>query len=79
MENVQFMRNLINFIYNKNIDQVKTIFENKVPSYMLEHLISKMESYQLEKSDNTSAWIKFIGNFDSENAEIFANYIVSLK
>lgn len=80
MENTEFMRKLTRFIFNNNIDEVKTIFKDKVPNDLLNHLVEKIQTYNLERPNNNSgAWIKFITNLDNENAEIFSNYIISSK
>ena len=73
------MHKIINFIINNNIDIIKEIYSDKVPDYMLSHLIDKKNEYKEFREDNTKAWMDFIGNLDGENSEILFNFINSKK
>ena len=77
MDNVTFMHKLLNFVYNKNIDEVETIFKDQVTDDMLKHLIEKKDEYQHDINDNTKAWLAFIGNLDTKNSEILTEYILN--
>lgn len=71
------MHQICNFIYNSNIDLVKEIYQNKVPNYMLAHLIDKKNEYKEFRNNNAVAWLDFIGNLDEKNSEILFDYIIN--
>jgi len=73
------MHQLLNFIYNKNIDIVKEIYQGKVPEYMTEHLTEKAQQYKENINNNSSAWLAFIGNLDSKNSQVLLDYIFKPK
>ena len=73
------MHKICNFIYNKNIDIVEEIYQDKVPNYMLQHLIDKKNEYKNECINNSSAWLNFIGNLDENNSDILFDYIQNRK
>jgi hypothetical protein len=74
MESI-IMHRILNFIDNNNIDVVDEIFEDKVSSGMLSHLINKKENYKRQFNDNLRVWLEFIGHLDNENSEIIFKYI----
>ena len=56
------MHKLANFIYNNNIDEIENIYKNKVPDYMLSHLLDKKEEYKIYRNDNSKTWLSLISN-----------------
>lgn len=73
------MHQICNFIYNNNIDLVEEIYRDKVPNYMLAHIIDKKNEYKEFRKNNSVAWLDFIGNLDENNSEILFNYILNKK
>lgn len=69
------MHRVLNFVHNNNIDIIEDIFKDKVSPGMLSHLLSKKESYKLQRNDNLRAWLDFIGNLDAENSAIIFKFI----
>lgn len=73
------MHQICNFIFNTNIDEVKNIYQGKVPDYMLQHLIDKKNEYKERRDNNSVAWLDFIGNLDGQNSEILFDHITNKK
>ena len=73
------MHKIVVFILNTNIDDVKEIYEGKIPDYMLSHLLDKKEEYKEYRNDNTKAWLDFIGNLDENNSDILFDFINSKR
>lgn len=73
------MHKIVVFIINTNIDDVKEIYNDKVPDYMLSHLLGKKEEYKEYRNDNTKAWLDFIGNLDENNSDILFDFINSKR
>ncbi len=71
------LQKIILFIFNNNIDVVKEIYKNKIPEYMVSHLLDKASYYIESRNDNTLAWVDFIGNLDCKNVKILENYILN--
>lgn len=71
------MHRILNFIHNNNIDIVEEIYKEKVSNGMLQHLLSKKESFKNQRNDNMKAWFDFIGRLDAENSTIMFEYINS--
>ena len=70
------MHKICNFIYNTNIDAVAEIYQDRVPEYMLQHLLDKKNEYKERRENNNSvAWLDFIGNLDENNSDILFDYI----
>ncbi len=73
------MHKIVNFIYNTNIDEIEKIYKDKVPDYMLYHLLDKKEEYKIYRDDNAKAWLDFIGNLDENNSDILFDFINSKR
>jgi hypothetical protein len=71
------MHKIVNFIINKNIDDIKEIYTDKVPDYMLSHLIDKKNEYVEFRNDNSKAWLDFIGNLNENNSSILYDFILN--
>lgn len=69
------MHRILNFVYNNNIDIVEEIYKDKVSNGMLEHLLSKKESFKKQRNDNIKAWFDFIGQLNDQNSAIIFEFI----
>jgi hypothetical protein len=69
------MHKIVVFVINTNIDDVKEIYKDKVPDYMLSHLLDKKEEYKEYRNDNTKSWLDFIGTLDENNSDILFDFI----
>jgi hypothetical protein len=73
------MHKIVVFVINTNIDDVKEIYKDKVPDYMLSHLLDKKEEYKEYRNDNTKSWLDFIGTLDENNSDILFDFINSKR
>ena len=67
---------VINFIYNKNLDIIPQIFSGKIEDHFVAHLINKARYFQDKHNNNTLGWVDFIMSLDQQNITILEEYIL---
>lgn len=76
MTNGNLVVQVINFIYNKNLDIIPQIFGGKIEDHFVAHLINKARYCRDKHNNNTLGWVDFIMSLDQQNITILEEYIL---